>query len=213
MKQTHQMGIWSGTFGREYTDRNAMSVEELDALYQREFGVGRTAMNQAFLDSLSRDLRVLEVGSNIGNQLLLLQSMGFTRLYGIELQHYAVQRSKRRTSDVGFIQGSAFDIPCRDGAFDLVFTSGVLIHLAPQDIGTALGEIHRSTSRYIWGMEYFSDTCKEVSYRGEQGLLWKSDYCKLYLERFPDLRLVQQRRYPRQDGSNEDVMFLLERVG
>jgi hypothetical protein len=62
-------------------------------------------------------------------------------------------------------------------------------------------------------MEYFSDACEEVSYRGEQGLLWKSDFCKLYLERFPDLRLVQQRRYPRPDGDNQDVMFLLERVG
>ena len=213
MRQTEQMGIWSGTFGREYTDRNATSVEELDALYEREFGIGRQAMNQAFLGSLSRDLRVLEVGSNIGNQLLLLQSMGFTSLYGIELQHYAVQLSKRRTSGIRFIQGSAFDIPCRDGAFDLVFTSGVLIHLAPQDIGTALGEIHRSTRRYIWGMEYFSETCQEVSYRGEQGLLWKTDFCKLYLEQFRDLRLVQQRRFPRRDGGNEDVMFLLERVG
>ncbi len=213
MKQTHQMGIWSGTFGREYTDRNAMSVAELDVLYEREFGIGRKAMNQVFLDPLPRDLRVFEVGSNIGNQLLLLQAMGFTRLYGMELQHYAVQRSKQRTTDVSFIQGSAFDIPCRDGAFDLVFTSGVLIHLSPQDIVTALGEIHRSTTRYIWGMEYFSDTLEEVSYRGEQGLLWKSDFCKLYLEQFRDLRLVQQRRYPRQDGRNEDAMFLLERVG
>ena len=213
MKQTPQMGIWSGTFGREYTDRNARSVEELDALYEREFGIGRQAMNQAFLGSLPRDLRVLEVGSNIGNQLLLLQSMGFTSLYGIELQHYAVQLSKRRVSGASFIQGSAFDIPCRDGVFDLVFTSGVLIHLAPQHIGTALEEIHRSTRRYIWGMEYFSETCKEVPYRGEQGLLWKSDFCKLYLEQFRDLRLVQQRRYPRTDGVNEDIMFLLERVG
>jgi pseudaminic acid biosynthesis-associated methylase len=213
MKPTRQMGIWSGAFGREYTDRNAASIEELDAMYQREFGIGRQAMNQAFLGSLPRDLRVLEVGSNIGNQLVLLQSMGFTRLYGIELQRYAVQLSQRRTRGMGLMQGSAFDIPCRDGVFDLVFTSGVLIHLAPQDLEVALGEIHRTTRRYIWGMEYFSETCQEVAYRGEQGLLWKTDFCTLYLERFPDLRLVQQRRYPRQSGDNQDTMFLLERAG
>jgi pseudaminic acid biosynthesis-associated methylase len=213
MKPTPQMGIWSGAFGREYTDRNATSIEELDALYQREFGIGRQAMNQAFLGSLPRDLQVLEVGSNIGNQLLLLQSMGFTRLYGIELQRYAVQLSKRRTRGMGFMQASAFDIPCRDGVFDLVFTSGVLIHLAPQDLEIALEEIHRASRRYIWGMEYFSETSQEVSYRGKQGLLWKTDFCKRYLERFPDLRVVQQRRYPRQDGENQDAMFLLERVG
>jgi pseudaminic acid biosynthesis-associated methylase len=213
MKPTRQMEIWSGAFGREYTDRNTASLEELDALYRREFGIGRNAMNQAFLGSLPRLLRVLEVGSNIGNQLQMVQSMGFTRVYGIELQHYAVHLSKRRMSGAGFIEGSAFDIPCRDGAFGLVFTSGFLIHLAPQDIGTALAEIHRSTRRYIWGMEYFSESYEEVWYRGEQGLLWKSDFCKLYLEQFPDLRLVQQRRYPRLNGGNEDAMFLLERVG
>jgi pseudaminic acid biosynthesis-associated methylase len=169
-------------------------------------------MNQEFLAALPRDGRVLEVGSNVGNQLLLLQSMGFSRLYGIELQPYAVELSKRRTQGINIIEGSAFDLPYRDRFFDLVFTSGVLIHLSPQDIGTALDEIHRCTSRYIWGMEYFSETCEEVSYRGEQGLLWKCNFPQLYLERFSDLRLVRQARYPRVDGANEDVMFLLERT-
>jgi pseudaminic acid biosynthesis-associated methylase len=213
MKATPQMEVWRGRFGREYTDRNTMSIDELDALYRREFGIGRRAMNETFLGSLPCDLRVLEVGSNIGNQLLLLQSMGFTRLYGIELQQYAVQLSKRRVAGAHFMQGSAFDLPCRDGSFDLVYTSGVLIHLAPQHLVAALREIHRATSRYIWGMEYFSETCEEVAYRGEQGLLWKSDFCRLYLEHFRDLRLVEQRRYARLEGANQDAMFLLERVG
>jgi pseudaminic acid biosynthesis-associated methylase len=170
-------------------------------------------MNRAFLGTLPRELRVLEVGSNIGNQLLLLRSMGFTRLHGVELQRYAVQMSKPRVPGAHFIQGSAFDLPCRAGAFDLVFTSGVLIHLAPGDLEVALAEIHRASRRYIWGMEYFSEVGEEVSYRGQQGLLWKADFCRLYLERFPDLRVVQQRRYPRRDGVNQDAMFLLERSG
>ncbi|HEY9506775.1 MAG TPA: pseudaminic acid biosynthesis-associated methylase [Gemmatimonadales bacterium] len=213
MKNTRQMETWSGTFGREYTDRNTMSPEELDALYRRELGVERSTMNQTFLGELPRELRVLEVGSNIGNQLLLLRSMGFNRLYGIELQRYAVQLSKPRVRGAHFMQGSAFNLPCRDGAFDLVFTSGVLIHLAPADLEVALGEIHRASRRYIWGMEYFSEMGEEIAYRGRQGLLWKADFCKLYLERFPDLRVVRQQRYPRRDGANQDIMFLLERAG
>jgi pseudaminic acid biosynthesis-associated methylase len=213
MKPTRQMEIWSGAFGREYTDRNTLSPEELDALYRRELGVERTAMNQAFLGSLPRELRMLEVGSNIGNQLLLLRSMGFTRLHGVELQRYAVRLSKPRVPDAHFMQGSAFSLPFRDGGFDLVFTSGVLIHLAPRDLDIAMAEIYRASRRYIWGMEYFSESCEEVSYRGKEGLLWKADFCGLFLERFPDLRVVQQRRYPRSDGANQDVMFLLERAG
>lgn len=30
---TEQMQQWSGTFGREYTDRNSYSLEEVDTLY------------------------------------------------------------------------------------------------------------------------------------------------------------------------------------
>jgi pseudaminic acid biosynthesis-associated methylase len=169
-------------------------------------------MNRAFLGSLPRELGVLEVGSNIGNQLLLLRSMGFNRLHGVELQRYAVLLSKPRVPGAHVMQGSAFNLPFRDGAFDLVFTSGVLIHLAPRDLDVALAEIHRASGRYIWGMEYFSESPEEVSYRGREGLLWKADFCRLYLERFPDLRVVQKRHYPRQDGANQDVMFLLERA-
>jgi len=213
MKSTRQMETWSGTFGREYTDRNTLSPEELDSMYRRELGIERTAMNQAFLGPLPRELRVLEVGSNIGNQLLLLRSMGFTRLHGVELQRYAVRLSKPRVPGAHFMQGSAFDLPCRDGAFDLVFTSGVLIHLAPGDLEVALAEIHRASGRYVWGMEYFSEVGEKVSYRGREGLLWKADFCRLYLERFPDLRVVKQQRYPRRDGANQDAMFLLERAG
>jgi pseudaminic acid biosynthesis-associated methylase len=149
MKATRQMEVWSGTFGREYTDRNTMSPEELDALYLRELGVERTAMNRAFLGFLPRELSVLEVGSNIGNQLLLLRAMGFTRLYGVELQRYAVRLSKPRVPGAHFLQGSAFNLPFPDGAFDLVFTSGVLIHLAPGNLDVALAEIHRASRRYI----------------------------------------------------------------
>lgn len=213
MKHTQQMDAWSGQFGREYTDRNVMSVDQLNALYAREFGVTRRAMNEEFLGSLSRDVRVLEVGSNVGNQLLLLQSMGFTSLYGVELQPYAVELSKRRTKRINILEGSAFDLPFCDGFFELVFTSGVLIHLSPEDIGAALGEIHRCTRRYVWGMEYFSERWEEVPYRGEAGLLWKCDFARLYLDRFPDLRPVRQQRFARVTEPNEDQMFLLERTG
>ena len=209
--QTQQMQVWSGDFGREYTDRNTLTLDELDALYQREFGQTRRAMNEEFLGHLPRDIRILEVGANLGSQLLLLQSMGFSHLYGIELQSYAVELSKQRTQGINLIQGSAFDIPFKDGFFDLVFTSGVLIHLSPKDIQSALDEIHRCTSRYIWGMEYFSERYEQVNYRGKEDLLWKADFGKLYRDRFSDLRAVNQRRFRRIINETEDVMFLLER--
>ena len=211
MRETPQMQVWRGAFGTEHTDRNILRPDELDALYQRRLGVSRRAMNEQFLDDLPRALRILEVGSNVGNQFLCLQAMGFTHLCGVELQRYAVELSKRYVHNVAVLQGSAFDVPFKDASFDLVYTSGVLIHLAPPDIGGALREIYRCASRYIWGLEYFAPHYQEVEYRGHQALLWKTDFAKLYLDAFPDLRLVKQRIFRELDGPNEDIMFLLEK--
>lgn len=83
-KPTKQLKEWGGTFGTKYTDRNTLSVEELNRLYKDTYGVTRTELNSAFLGCMDRSIRILEVGANSGNQLLLLQEMGFENLFGIE---------------------------------------------------------------------------------------------------------------------------------
>ncbi len=210
-KFTRQMEEWGGQFGKEYTDRNALSLQELDLLYQGYFGLTRTEMNSKFIDNLDRDMKVLEVGSNIGNQLLLLQNMGFKNLYGIELQPYAVELSKSRTKGINIIQGSAFDIPFKDSLFDLVFTSGLLIHIAPEDSNEVLDEIYRCTKQYIWGMEYYAEAYTKVNYRKHADLLWKTDFPKLFLNRFKNLRLAREQLFKYLNDDNVDVMFLLEK--
>lgn len=209
--ETPQIAVWRGEFGKAYTDRNILPPRELDALYLKRLGMTRQAMNQEFIGMLDREARILEVGSNVGNQLLALQTMGFKNLYGIELQAYAVEESKRYTRDINIIQGSAFDVPFKDGYFDLTFTSGVLIHIAPADLPTALREICRCSKRWVWGMEYYAPSWTEVTYRGHEELLWKTAYPLLYTEICPELRLVKQQIYPEVGGPNEDVMFLLEK--
>ncbi|MBI5093029.1 MAG: methyltransferase domain-containing protein [Candidatus Hydrogenedentes bacterium] len=210
-KHTKQMEQWSGEFGRLYTDRNPQTFEEMDVFYLREFGVSRSTLNAEFLGDLDRSIRILEVGANVGAQLLGLQAMGFENLYGIELQAYAVEKAKANTRGVNLIQGSAFDIPYKDGYFDLVYTSGVLIHLSPEDIGAALDEIHRCTRAYIWGWEYYAPEYGSVPYRGNEELLWKTDFARLYMSRFPALRLVRERRVKYLANDNLDTMFLLRK--
>lgn len=208
---TSQLRHWQGKFGKEYTDRNALTLEDIDKRYQGHYGVTRTELNEAFLGDFERSIRILEVGSNIGNQLLLLQKMGFNNLYGIEINNYAVQRSKANTCDINIIQGSAFDIPFKDGFFDLVFTSGVLIHIVPSDIQKVLMEIHRCTNEYIWGFEYYADTYTEVKYRGHDELLWKTDFGRLYLDSFDGLKLVKEKRVKYLEDDNVDTMFLMRK--
>ncbi len=210
-KMTEQTNSWVGNFGREYTDRNPQSVEEMNALYEKSFGVSRIELNQEFLGDLDRNLRILEVGSNVGVQLQILQQMGFRDLYGIELQSYAVELSKQNTQNINLIWGSAFDIPFRDGFFDLVFTSGVLIHISPKDIAQVLSGIYRCSKKYIWGFEYYADDYQNIEYRGRKNLLWKTNFRKLYQDHFSALRLLREKRITHINSDNIDLMFLLEK--
>jgi pseudaminic acid biosynthesis-associated methylase len=208
---TSQLRHWQGKFGKEHTDRNALTLEDMNKKYQKHYGVTRTELNEAFLGDFDRSIRILEVGSNIGNQLLLLQKMGFENLYGIEINGYTVQCSKANTCDINIIQGSAFDIPFKDGYFDLVFTSGVLIHIAPSDIQKVLKEIHMCSNKYIWGFEYYADTYTEATYRGHSNLLWKTNFAGLYLDLFDDVEVVKEERMKYLANDNIDVMFLIEK--
>lgn len=211
-KMTKQMESWSSTFGKEYTDRNALTLEEMEQLYQKSYGFTRTEMNQEFIGDLDRSIRILEVGSNVGNQLLCLQKMGFKSLYGIEIQKYAVELSKSRTKHINIIQDSAFDIPFKNGFFDLVFTSGILIHIAPSDLELVMKEIVRCSKIFIWGFEYFADDCTEVEYRGNTELLWKNNFAKIFTDIFHGLKPVRERKYKYLDNENIDSMYLLKKM-
>ena len=209
---TEQIRMWTGAFGKEYTDRNAYTLEQVDELYKKNYGITGTELYEEFIGDLERSAKILEVGSNIGNKLLALQRMGFKDLYGIEVNSYAVELAKANTKNINIIRGDAFDIPFKNRYFDLVFTSGVLIHIAPQDIERALREIYRCSREYIWGFEYYADTYTEVPYRGHSELLWKTDFMRLYLEQFEDLELVKERRLKYLDDNNIDAMYLLKKA-
>jgi pseudaminic acid biosynthesis-associated methylase len=208
---TPQIELWSGDFGREYVERNIFPPDELDALYLRRLGVTRRALNERFLGDLDREARILEIGSNVGNQLRALAAMGFCNLYGIEPNAYALERARSLTQGLNLIQGSAFDIPFRDGWFDVVFTSGVLIHISLADLPAAQREIHRCSARYIWGYEYWAPQFTGVTYRGRENAMWKGDYAASYLAGFPDLTLRKQELLPNVGTDLHDCMFLLEK--
>ena len=212
-KISKQITKWKDKFGKEYTNRNALTLDELERMYENNYGLSRTELNNIFIGKFDHSIKILEVGSNIGNQLLLLQKMGFKNLYGIEINDYAVELSKQRTNNINIIQGSAFDIPFKNEYFDLVFTSGVLIHIPPLDINLALNEIYRCTREYIWGFEYYDEKYTEVIYRGNKNLLWKTNFSKIYLSLFDDLEIIKEKKLKYLNDNNIDLMFLLKKKG
>src|SRR5206468_1262190 len=100
------------------------------------------------------------------------------------------------------LPGAAFDLPFKDGLFDLVFTAGVLIHVAPVHLPKAMAEIHRVSRRWIVGIEYSAEEQTTVQYRGYDNLLWKRDFGKEYQTQFPDLTLIRHGIEPKWENSN-----------
>ena len=211
MLHTSQEEKWAGEFGKDYTERNTFNIDELNKLYIDNYGVSREQMNIDFIKDLDKGVKILEVGANSGNQLALLQKMGFKNLYGMEINEYAVDLARKRLHGINIIQGSGFDIPFKDNFFDLVYTAGVLIHISQNDVDKIMSEMYRCSNKYIWGFEYFSDEAKEVNYRGNTNMLWKADFSNSFRKLFPDLKLLKEKKYKYLDNDNIDVMYLLSK--
>ena len=211
--KTQQEEFWSTDFGKEYSDRNSwQSDKEWDQFYIDTWGKTKLEINNLVMSNLPKNIRILEVGCNIGQQLRGYQRMGFQNLYGLELQHYAVEKAKENTKGINIIQGSGFDLPFKDGFFDLVCTNGVLIHIAPKDHAKFMSEVIRCTSKYVMGWEYFSDEITDINYRGNKGFLWKADFAKIYQKLNGSLAQLSNHKVPYVDNSiNQDEIFLLSK--
>ncbi|MDF0681308.1 MAG: methyltransferase domain-containing protein [Candidatus Nitrosocosmicus sp.] len=203
---------WSSDFGNSYLKRNRFTVRELDDLYIRNYGISRSQMNTEFLGNLDRSCKILEIGCNIGNQLKLLQSLGFKNLWGLDILEEAVETAKKNTKGINIIKSSAFDIPFKNRYFDLVYTSGVLIHINPNNLNNVLESIYSLSSRYIWCFEYYNEVNVDLEYRGKKGLLWKNNFLKLFMEKYSDLKLLKEMKVKYLDRDNTDSMFLIEKV-
>ncbi|RYA24610.1 methyltransferase type 11 [Malaciobacter halophilus] len=212
MEKNFQRQTWEDEFGKEYLQRNIYTPKQLDEFYKNRYTLSRTDLNNRFLKNINKDAKILEVGTNIGNQLLHLQSMGFKNLYGIEIQERAINFAKKRADNLNIIKGDALDIPFKDAYFDLVFTSGVLIHISPDNINFAIDEIYRVTNSYIWGFEYYAKEYTDLMYQGNKNLMWKADFMKLYKERKKDLVKLDELKVSYTDDKNLiDQMFLLQK--
>ncbi|MDP6781889.1 MAG: methyltransferase domain-containing protein [Alphaproteobacteria bacterium] len=197
---------WTGEFGNDYVARNRAT----------EKTVGNAA--RAFGEILSHikdspPTSILEVGANIGINLRALGGLTDAELFAVEPNASARERlvaDKVLLPDHLF-EAVATKLPFDDGAVDLAFTSGVLIHVPPTDLETAYGEIHRVASRYILCMEYFSPTPVEIPYRGHEGLLFKRDFGGMWLDLFPDLELVENGFFWKRTTGLDDVNWWLFR--
>lgn len=159
--------------------------------------------------------RVLEVGCNRGHNLVTVSEIlgSAAEVVGVEPNRRALALAQQTGRQVTAVHGHIFDLPFADGAFDLVFTAGVLIHVSLEDLAAALREIHRVSHRYILAVEYFAAEETALEYRGRRDLLWKRDFLGHYERQFPTLRLLRHGYWGPEDGFDHTHWWLLEKAG
>jgi spore coat polysaccharide biosynthesis protein SpsF len=189
--------LWAGEFGDEYVDRN------------RNVGQARGAFWDGILRATD-PASVLEVGCNIGENLRWLIQPG-RRVAGIDVNRRALGVLRAALPQVDAREAPARSLPFDDGAFDLTFTMGVLIHQPEETLGPVMDEMVRCSRHWVLVGEYYGAVTEEVPYRGVDGALFRRDYGTLFLNRFGSLRLEQSGFLGRADGW-DDVSWWLFRT-
>ncbi|WCJ60815.1 methyltransferase domain-containing protein [Fontisphaera persica] len=202
--QTPQEAFWAGAFGSDYTQRN--QGERLVA--------SNASLFQRLLAKASPPASILELGANIGlNLVALRQLLPEAHLAAVEINPEAVSHL-RRLPEVEVFHESLLEFqPPR--AYDLVFTKGVLIHIAPEQLPKVYDLMYRASRRYVALAEYYNPTPVSVPYRGHLDRLFKRDFAGELLDRFPDLRLVDYGFVYRRDPAHPQddlTWFLLEKT-
>lgn len=172
--------FWQGAFGDDYTLRNTITPELVGA---------RCLLWRDILAHIPSPgpTSFLEFGANIGSNLKALARITPAGLYAVEPNARARVQLCQSSVAEEVRSGTCAEPNVPAGFADLAFTSGVLIHIPPEDLPASLAGIHRSARRWIVAIEYFSKEPVEVPYRGHAGRLWKRDFGSLWLDTFPDL--------------------------
>lgn len=199
---TKQVELWRSEFGFDYSKRgaNQLSEENLQRLH-RDWGKILSYANNPYPKN------ILEIGCNIGRNLMVLKNY-INNIHAVEPNPEACRTVKENKNlrQVIIHESDGFDLPYKDGQIDLVFTSGVLIHVAPEDLEKMVKEIYRVSRNYILCIEYFSHEPQEIKYHGKGGYLFKRDFGGYYLDVFPDLQVngygFLWQRFDSSDNSN-----------
>lgn len=184
-RQRPALEAWKGAFGNAYAGRNAAD----EASIERRVRMWRRVLRPI---EAAPPASCLEVGANIGINLRALKTLHALEMYALEPNAKArdILVRDRVVPPDRVLDGTADRIDLADESVDLVFTSGVLIHVPPEQLAAACGEMYRVARRYLLMIEYFSSEPEEKTYRGEEGLLFKRDFGVFCLDLFPALSPV-----------------------
>jgi SAM-dependent methyltransferase len=154
---------------------------------------------------------VLEVGCSVGGNLKWLASPD-RMVCGVDVSQEAIRVAISRYSGLLGARAKARELPFGPSQFDLVFTSGVLIHQPTETLLTVMSEVVRCSARLVLCIEYYAEHEVEVPYHNVSGALFKRDFGAIYSTHFP-LRTLSSGFLGRDLTGWDDVTWwLFEKV-
>ena len=178
--KTEQESFWAGEFGDAYVERNKSA----------QLAAANLAFFSRILSRTTETSSVLELGANIGMNLKALrQLVPGCQLTAVEINQTAAEELKKQ-EQVEVYHQSIFDFSVENRQWDLTFTKGVLIHLAPEMLPEVYKTLYQCSEKYILVAEYYNSVPVELSYRGYEGKLFKRDFAGELMEQYRDLKLV-----------------------
>lgn len=203
-----QTAWWVGEGGDAYTQRN-----RVDWRKRIQFWEDVMAMTGA--------RSVFEVGCNAGWNLSAINAAApFATLYGADVNMAAANQAGAALGTKAIIDD--MDIAAVEEklisqhwhfepTYELVFTAGVLIHLAPEHLRTAMKRIAFLSCDYVLAVEYEAPSETAIQYRGRTDLLWKRDYGRLYEGLGLGLSLEKKWHAGKDQGFDNCTAWLLRK--
>ena len=149
--KTEQEEFWAGEFGDQYISRNK----------DQKVFASKIAMFSKIISERKSIHSSLEFGANIG---LNLRAIGMLlpecSMGAIEINAKAA-RICSEINNVEVYNQSILDFTM-DKKWDLTFTMGVLIHIAPEELEMAYEKLYEYSRRYVLVGEYYNPTPVEV---------------------------------------------------
>jgi pseudaminic acid biosynthesis-associated methylase len=205
-----EQDFWAGEFGNDYVDR-CNTLEFTNKTYKSQTGFSYLEIYNSFFSNFNKDLKILELACNVGNKLSILKYFGFKNLYGVEINKKAVEIAKKENPDITFFNSSIEDFDPKDEKFDIVCTSGILIHIHPEHLNLILQKIESLSQKYIFGFENFSEIPVEVPYRGHKNKLWKKNFPNAFRKLYPNLKTLKEQKIAYKSQSLTDIFYLFEK--
>ena len=202
-----QAEAWAGETGAEWAARNPTGVEGTNKSWQERFRIDKVMAIREAAHNIPKDTSWLEVGCSSGAHMRCVQAAGWQDIQGCDVNAEAIKEADRA------VWADARALPFEDDSFDVVTTSGALMHMGPDERMTdCLMEMVRVSRKWLFLVELYSEDGTLTSFGDLLPPAWVMAWDKWLPQKLPsEWRLVRGRVLvsPGERKANPIAMMLL----